>query len=115
MKTLQKIVLPALVGVIVAVVYFEYFAPKSDLGDFSKFGESEINKRINVLVVKEQKFARNKNGDIFSFIVRDRKNKIVFVSMREPVPEKIKKAEVVELFGHLHGNNFAAASVKIIK
>ncbi|NOX18519.1 MAG: hypothetical protein GXO87_09605 [Chlorobi bacterium] len=115
MKSIQKFALPALVVVIVGLIYFEYFAPKSELGDFSKFGDSEINQRINVLVVKDKDFGRNENGDIISFSAKDKKNKIVFVSLREPAPEGFENAVIVELLGHMHGDNFTAAGIKIIK
>jgi hypothetical protein len=115
MKSLQKLILPAIIIVLFAAIYYSYFAPTEKLGDLSKFGGSEINQRINVLVVKENGFRKDANGGIISFSARDKKNIVVNVSLHEPAPEGIESAEIVELLGHLHGSDFNAASVKIIK
>ena len=115
MKKLEKLILPALVIFVLAVIYYSYFAPTEKLGDFSKFGDSEINQTINVLIVKESGFGKNANGDIISFEAKDKNNVVANVNLHEPAPEGLKNAEIVELLGHMHGNNFGAAGVKIIK
>ncbi len=115
MKKLEKFLLPALLVFVLAVIYFSYFAPTEKLGDFSKFGGTEISQTINVLIVKESGFGRNANGDIISFKAKDKKNVIANVNLHEPATEGLENAEIVELLGHMHGNDFSAAGIKIIK
>ncbi len=115
MKKIEKIVLPALVFFVFAVIYFNYFAPTEKLGDFSKFGGSEINQAINVLIIKESGFGKNANGDIISFKASDKNNVTANINLHEPAPDGLEDAEIVELLGHMHGNDFGAAEIKIIK
>ncbi len=56
MKSLQKLILPSLVILLLGIIYLGYFAPSEELGDFSRFGESEVNQRINVKIIKETGF-----------------------------------------------------------
>lgn len=115
MKKLEKFLLPALLVFVLAVIYFNYFAPTEKLGDFSKFGDSEINQTINVLIIKENGFGKNANGDIISFKAKDKNNVVANINLHEPAPDDLENAEIVELLGHMHGNNFGAADIKIIK
>ncbi len=115
MKKIEKFILPALVVFLVGIVYFTYFAPTDKLGDFSKFGVSEINQRINVLIIKESKVSKNANGEIISFSVKDKNNIVKRISLHEPISSTILNAEIVELLGHMHGNDFICAGVEVIK
>jgi len=115
MKKLEKLILPALAILVLSVIYFNYFAPTEELGDFSKFGGSEINQTINVLIIKESGFGKNSNGNIISFKAKDKNNSVANVNLHESAPEGLENAEIVELLGHMHGNDFGAADVKIIK
>ncbi|MGK9369598.1 hypothetical protein ACSSWA_11910 [Melioribacter sp. Ez-97] len=115
MKSLQKMTLPALGAILFVSIYFSYFAPTDELGDLSKFGASEINQTVNVMIVKENGFGRNAGGRIISFRAKDKNGVAVNVKLSEPAPPEIINAEIVELLGHLHGSDFNAASVKIIK
>ncbi|MCF6271019.1 MAG: hypothetical protein L3J41_15000 [Melioribacteraceae bacterium] len=115
MKKLEKLILPALIMIVLVVIYSTYFAPTEKLGDFTMFGGSEINQRINVIILKERGVRKTDNGDIISFRAKDINNKIVTVSLREPEPASILNASIVELLGHMHGNDFTAAKVKVIK
>ncbi len=115
MKSLQKLFLSVLILFVIVAIYYSYFAPTTKLGDFSKFGGSEINQRVNVLIVKESEFGRTESGEIISFRAEDKNNVVVNVALREPVTEEILDAEIVELLGHIHGDKFSAVGVKIIK
>ncbi len=116
MKNVSKLILPLIAIVVLTVIYFIYFAPTSELGSFIKFeGGSEINQEINVGVVKENGFERDSNGRIISFYAKDKNNLIVKIALHNPVSDNIVNAEVVELMGHMHGGNFTAASVNLIK
>lgn len=116
MRKLSKLVLPLISAVVIVVIYFIYFAPTKELGSFSKFGGgSEINQQINVMVVKEGRFERDANGRIISFYAKDKNNLSIKITLHEPVTDDIVDAEVVELMGHMHGGNFTAASVTVLK
>lgn len=116
MRKLSKLILPLISVTVLAVIYFIYFAPTKELGSFSKFGGgSEINQQINVGVVKENGFERNADGRIISFYAKDKNNLSIKITLHEPVTDDIVEAEVVELMGHMHGGNFTAAGVMIIK
>ena len=113
---MSKLILPALVIYALLIVYLFYFAPTKELGLFSKFSAgSEINQRINVMIVKTQKIGKNGSGEITSFYAKDKSNREVFVSLHEAISSKILDAEVVELLGHMHGSDFTASRVSVIK
>ncbi|MFA7421885.1 MAG: hypothetical protein WCZ90_19540 [Melioribacteraceae bacterium] len=116
MKKTSKLILPLIFAAVLAVIYYIYFAPTSELGSFTKFeGGSEINQEINVSVVKENGFERDSNGRIISFYAKDRNNLTVKITLHNPVSDDIIDAKVVELMGHMHGGNFTAAGVTILK
>lgn len=113
---LSKFILPIVSVIVLALIYYIYFTPTKELGSFSKFrGGSEINQKINVAVVQLKGFERDVNGNIISFYARDKNNVEVKVELHEPAPEEIVNAEVVELIGHMHGTNFNAANVFVLK
>ena len=116
MRKISKLVLPLMIVTVLGVIYYLYFAQTSELGSFTKFeGGSEINQEINVSVVRENGFERDVNGRIISFYVRDKNNLTIKIALHNPVSDDIVNAEVVELMGHMHGGNFTAASVNLIK
>lgn len=116
MKSLQKFILPAIIAVVVLVIWQIYFVPTKALGSFSRFSDgSEVNQKINVAVVKSKGFERDAKGGIAAFFARDKDNAEAKVTLHEPAPEEIVNADVVELMGHMHGNTFVAAKVSIIK
>ncbi len=116
MRKLSKLVLPFISVTVLVVIYYIYFAPTKELGSFSKFGgSSEINQQINVSVVKENGFVRDADGKIVSFYARDINNLVIQIKLHEPAPEEIVNAKVVALMGHMHGGNFIAASVSVVK
>lgn len=115
MKKIEKYILPVLVITLLGIVYFIYFAPTEELGDFSKFGVSEINQSINVSIVKESGISKTATGGIISFDAKDKNNRVHRVSLHEPVSATILNAEIVELLGHMHGKEFICAGVEVIK
>ncbi len=113
---LSKLILPIISAAVLALIYYTYFAPTKELGDFSKFSAgSEINQNINVAVVKSKAFEKNKSGGIISFYAKDKNNVEVKITLHEPATEEIVNAKVIELMGHMHGSNFTAASVSVLK
>ncbi|MBU2444342.1 MAG: hypothetical protein KJ666_02050 [Bacteroidetes bacterium] len=113
---ISRLILPAIFVVVIAVMYFTYFASTGELGSFSKFSPgSEINQEINVAIVKAKGFERDANGYIISFFARDINNVEVKVTSHESIPAEIANAEVVELLGHMHENSLIALRVTIIK
>ncbi|KAF0141818.1 MAG: hypothetical protein FD122_1373 [Stygiobacter sp.] len=116
MKNISKLILPVIIIGVIGLIYYTYFAPSDELGDFSKFSAgSEINQNINVAVVKSKAFERDANGRIISFYARDKNNVEVQVTSHEPIPVEIANAELVELLGHMHGNSITASKISIIK
>ena len=116
MRKTSKLILPLLFMVVLAVIYYIYFAPTKELGSFSKFeGGSEINQQINVGVVKENGFERDAKGGIISFYAKDKDNLEIKITLHEPAPEEIVNAEVVKLMGHMHENSLTASKISIIK
>ena len=113
---LSKLFLSLILAVVLAVIYYIYFAPTKELGSFSKFSSgSEINQNINVRVDKSMGFERDANGSITSFYVLDKNNVKVQVVSHEPIPPEIANADVVELLGHMHGENFTTVKITILK
>lgn len=88
----------------------------SGIGSFEEIRSSgEINQSVTLLVDRSKGFERDQNGNIVSFYVRDKDGEIATVSPNEPVTEDVANAEVVELFGHMHGHNFIAMRVSIVE
>ena len=116
MKNISKLILPVIIIAVIGLIYYTYFAPSDELGDFNKFSAgSEINQNINVAVVKSKAFERDKSGGIISFYAKDKNNVEVKITLHEPAPEEIVNAEVVELLGHMHENSLTASRVTIVK
>lgn len=115
MKKLSKLILPVIFIVVIAMLYLTYFTKTDEVGSFGKFSPgSEINQEINVRVVKS-KIERDANGNISSFYSMDKNNIEVQVTSHEPIPPEVANAEIVELFGHMHGNSFVTSKLTILK
>jgi len=111
---MSKLILPAIIAIIIAIIYFTYFAPSNELGSFNIFTPgSEINQRINVRVVKSQGFERDDKGNIISFFAADKNDIVVRVTAHEPILPEIANAEVIELLGHMHGNSITTSVFKV--
>lgn len=116
MKYISKFILPLLIITIIGIVYYSYSKPNDELGNFSKFNTgSEINQEINVAIVRTKMMREDANGMIISFVAKDKNNVEVVVNIREPAPEKIMNAKVIELLGHLHKEGFSAVRATIIR
>ena len=116
MKNISKLILPILIISILGLVYYSYFKPSDELGDFSRFNTgSEINQEINVAIVKSKTIRKDENGRIISFVAKDKNNIEVTINLHNPAPENIINAKVIELLGHLHKDSFSAARATIIK
>ena len=63
----------------------------------------------------EKGFERNQNGRIISFYARDKYNALAKVNLEEPAAEALMEAQIVELFGHMHGDNFVGKRLTIVK
>ncbi len=113
---LSKLFLPAMVVTVLLLIYFLYFAPSAELGLFSKFSsDSEVNQRINVVMVKSKRIGKDSKGEILSFYAKDKNNVEVKISLHEPASKEILVAEVIELLGHMHGTDFVVSRVTVIK
>ncbi len=113
---ISKLILPALISAVLAIIYFTYLAPSEELGSFKNFSAgSEINQRINVAIVKTKKIGKDVDGNVLSFYAKDIDNKEVEITLHDPESKEILNTEIVELLGHMHENGFTASRVSIIK
>ncbi len=113
MKNIEKIILPGLVVLILAILYFLYFAPSDELGKFSKF-DTNNNASLPIIVklVKDKGITRNADGT-YSFYVIDGDNKVVRVNGPESLPPGMDDAKSMVLTGHLSGETFHAHGVEL--
>ena len=110
---MQKIILPGLVLIIVAIVYFTYFSPSDELGDFSKLSKnSNASVQIIVKYVSEKGITRDKEGGTH-FYVLDKKNSEVEVSGPGKLPPGMDNAVSLVLTGHMTGDLFHAHGIEL--
>ncbi|MBK7104941.1 MAG: hypothetical protein IPH62_06625 [Ignavibacteriae bacterium] len=105
MKKIQKLVLPLLVIIIIAILYFSYFASSDELGDFTRF-EPNSNASLPIIVklVKEKGVQRTQDGT-YVFYVVDKNNKEVFVSGLENLPPGMDDSKTMVITGHMSGKD----------
>lgn len=116
MRKISRLILPAIFIVVIAIMFFTYFATSGELGSFSKYKPgSEINQEIIVAIVKDKGFKRDANGNINSFFARDINNVEVKVTSHKSIPAEIVNSEVVKVLGHMHGNGLVASKISIVK
>lgn len=111
---------PAKLGIFIFSIFTLYaiylLTSEEGIGSFEKIRSGgEINQNIKVVVNKSAGFERDRNGNIISFYATDKNGEQVKVSPQEPVSADIASAEIIELFGHMHGNNFIAVQVSIVE
>ena len=113
MKNLQKLILPLLIVVILAILYFSYFAPSDELGSFSKY-DSNNNASMPIIVklVKDRGISRNTDGS-YSFYVVDGDNKVMHVNGLESLPPGMDDAKSMVLTGHMSGKSFHAHGIEL--
>lgn len=109
----QKIVIPGLVLIIVAFIYFSYFSPSDELGDFSTLStNSNASVQIIVKFVSEKGITRDKEGGAH-FYVLDKKNREVEVSGPGKLPPGMDNAVSLVLTGHMSGEHFHAHGIEL--
>ncbi len=114
MKNIQKLILPALVGLFIIIVYIFYFDTKSELGKFSSFDpNNSASKEIRVKLLKERGI--DKAGAEAIYWVMDGENREMMVvgPSTENLPAGFENSEFIILLGHLSQNGFHAHSAKI--
>ena len=113
MKNLEKLVLPILVIFILSLLYFSYFAPSDDLGNFSKFDtNSSASLPIIVKIVKDKRITRDSSGE-YAFYVIDKDNKEVLVNGLKNLPPGIDDSKTIVLTGHLTRESFHAHGIEL--
>ena len=109
---MQKFILPVLILVAVAFIYFSYFSPTDELGSFSKFDtNNNASQDIVVKLVPEQGFERDvQNGSTIFYVVykMGREVKVIGPASLPPGMEDVK---TLVLKGHLHDDYFHAHDV----
>ena len=104
MKTLQKLILPLLLLLIVFIIYKFYFA-KSGLGSFDDFDpNNNAVKEIRVQLLVNRGI-QQQGGDA-TFYVADKNGKEIMASGSVTLPAGFEKAAIIILKGHLSGNGF---------
>ncbi len=113
MKSLQKLILPALFVLVIVIVYMLYFAPKDELGSFSDFDpNNSAVKEIRVMLLADRGVKQDGHGGA-TFFVSDKNNTAMQVNA-DRVPQGIESANIVILKGHLSGSSaFHAHEVEI--
>lgn len=105
MKNLQKLILPALLIVIVFLIYKIYFSSDKTLGSFSDFDtNNNAVKPITVQLLKDRGI--NQQGGGVVFYVSDKNGQVVMVTGELNLPQGIESAEIITLKGHLTQSSF---------
>lgn len=110
----------AILGIVI-VFFFTLYAinvltANEGIGSFQTIRSSgEINQSVNVYVDRTKGFQKDNNGNIVSFFAKDKDGEQAKISLNEPVTADLANAEVVELFGHMHGNSFIAVRAKKVE
>jgi cytochrome c-type biogenesis protein CcmE len=105
MKTLQKLILPALIITAVFLVYKFYFIKGDNLGSFSDFDpNNNAVKEIRVQLLADRGI-ENSGGGV-SFYASDKAGKVVNIYGETQLPDGFKSAKVIILRGHLTQSGF---------
>lgn len=101
MKNIQKLVLPCLIVLIIAILYFSYFAPSDELGSFARL-DSNSNASVPIIVklVKEKGVQRTQDGTYIFYVV-DKDNKEVLINGIKNLPPGMNDSKSMVLTGHL--------------
>ena len=99
MKNIQKFIVPVLVIVVIALIYFTYFQKKG-LGNFSDFDpNNNANKDIIVQVVKDKGTQEDPANGIVSFYALDSKGVEKLVQAPLPLPGNFDDLTKIQLKG----------------
>ena len=110
---IQKLILPGLVLTLLAIVYFTYFSPSDELGDFSILSaNSSASVQIIVELVSEKGITRDNEGNT-RFYVLDKNNREVEVSGPGKLPPGMDVAVSLVLTGHMSGDYFHAHGIEL--
>lgn len=111
MKTLQKLILPILLLLVLFIIYKFYFA-KSGLGSFDDFDPNNTAvKEIRVQLLADRGIT--KQGEDVVFYAADKNGKTMLINGHITLPDGFDKADVIVLKGHLSGNSFHVHEVLI--
>ncbi|OGU70290.1 MAG: hypothetical protein A2V93_11310 [Ignavibacteria bacterium RBG_16_34_14] len=110
MKTIQKLILPLLIIIVIGLIYFLYFSPKEGLGSFSDFDpNNNAVKDIRVKIVQEQGITKTPEGGAV-FFAADKNNTVVQVNA-DKISPGLESAGIVTLKGHSSQGGFHAHDV----
>jgi len=105
MKQLQKLILPALIIIVIVLVYSVYFSKGEGLGSFSNFDtNNSAVKDIRVEILQDRGIINNE------FYVKDKTGEIIVVHS-DNIPAGIESSKTVILRGHLNKDSFHAHTV----
>jgi hypothetical protein len=108
MKSLQKLILPLLIIIVIALVYLFYFKSDEGLGSFADLDpNNSAVKEVKVQVLLDRGISQT------SFYAADKFGTVVIVSA-DHLPQGIETAQTVIIQGHLSNNeSFHAHAVLI--
>ena len=108
MKALQKLILPLLIIIVIAIIYTFYFKPSESLGSFADLDPTNhAVKEIKVQVLQDKEFSQT------SFYAADKFGTIVIVHA-DNLPQGIETAQTAIIHGHLSNNeSFHAHAVQL--
>ena len=112
MTNLSKILIPTLIIYAAYMIYI--LMPNEEIGDLDLVrAAGEINQTINVFVDKSKPIQKDNDNHVVAFYVKDKNGSVATVSPKDHLVADIASANVVELLGHMHGNNFVATRVLV--
>ena len=105
MKNIQKLILPALVILIIGILYFSYFAPSDELGSFSRLDpNNNASVPIIVKLVKEKGVQRTQDGS-YIFYASDKDSKELMITGLKDLPPGMNDSKSMVITGHLSGKD----------
>lgn len=114
MKQLQKLILPLLIGLFIAIIYLFYFERSEQLGKFSSFDpNNSASKEIRVKLLKERGIDKAGAEAIYWAMDGENKEMIIVGPSPDKLPQGFENSEFIILLGHLSQNGFHAHNVKL--
>ncbi len=113
MDKFKKLIFPALVLLVIGVIYSVYFAPGGELGDFSLFDpNNNATKQIRVKIVRDKGVEKDPVNGVSIFHVVDKKGTEVTVEGPINLPPYFETNDVITITGHMHSGYFHATEIR---
>ncbi|MBZ0181363.1 MAG: hypothetical protein K8F60_02820 [Melioribacteraceae bacterium] len=114
MKNPSKFILPSLIVVIAAVIYFFYFSTFKGLGAFSDFDPySHVQRDITVKVVQDLGIKNLYQTNQIMFYAEDRNGEQTPITVSKNFTRIIEQHNIITLTGHICNGSFQVADIKV--